>query len=62
MIMRLTWTSEDGQATLDGGTHHADAERTVAEGVWLAELLDQCADERQRDEIERGHMTWNEES
>lgn len=56
--IRLHWLAGDEQSDMDGGEFPADCDRAEAERVFLAEMLDQCADDAQRDAVKAGRFFW----
>lgn len=56
--VNLWWLAEDEQSELNGGEFPADCDRAAAEAAFLAELLAQCGNDDQGDEVLAGRMIW----
>tara|TARA_R110002110_G_scaffold38133_3_gene124944 strand:- start:472 stop:1044 length:573 start_codon:yes stop_codon:yes gene_type:complete len=54
----LSWRSADGQASLCGGEHAADIDKTAEAGAFLRDLLAQCATDAERASIAAGRVEW----
>lgn len=54
----LSWRSADGQASLCGGEHAADIDKTAEAATFLRELLAQCATDAERASIAAGRVEW----
>lgn len=64
---RLYWIDEDSQGELFGGEFDGDCygnrraddgDREMAEQAFLVDMLNQCADEAQRDAVKAGRFFW----
>lgn len=64
---RLYWISEDNQGELFGGEFTSkgygngrgdEGDREMAEQAFLVNMLNQCADDAQRDAVKAGRFFW----